>query len=81
MLGLAGELRAQGTAVNALWPRTVIDTAALRIAMARYDNTERRRVRKPQIMADAAYAILQSQQPRIHRAASASTTRFCALPE
>lgn len=58
MLGLAGELRAQGIAVNALWPRTVIDTAALRIAMAKYDNNERRRVRKPQIMADAAYIIL-----------------------
>jgi citronellol/citronellal dehydrogenase len=58
VLGLAGELRAQGIAVNALWPRTVIDTAALRIAMAKYDNNERRRVRKPQIMADAAYLIL-----------------------
>jgi citronellol/citronellal dehydrogenase len=58
VLGLAGELRPQGIAVNALWPRTVIDTAALRIAMAKYDSSERRRVRKPQIMADAAYAIL-----------------------
>ena len=58
VLGLAGELRARGIAVNALWPRTVIDTAALRIAMAKYDNNERRRVRKPQIMADAAYVIL-----------------------
>ena len=58
VLGLAGELRAQGIAVNALWPRTVIDTAALRIALAKYDNNERRRVRKPQIMADAAYLIL-----------------------
>jgi citronellol/citronellal dehydrogenase len=58
VLGLAGELRPQGIAVNALWPRTVIDTAALRIAMAKYDNSERRRVRKPQIMADAAYLIL-----------------------
>jgi citronellol/citronellal dehydrogenase len=58
VLGLAGELRAQGIAVNALWPRTVIDTAALRIAMAKYDNNERRRVRKPQIMADAACLIL-----------------------
>jgi citronellol/citronellal dehydrogenase len=58
VLGLAGELRPRGIAVNALWPRTVIDTAALRIAMAKYDNNERRRVRKPQIMADAAYVIL-----------------------
>jgi citronellol/citronellal dehydrogenase len=60
VLGLAGELRAQGTAVNALWPRTVIDTAALRIAMAQYDNNQRRRVRKPQIVADAAYVILSA---------------------
>jgi citronellol/citronellal dehydrogenase len=58
VLGLAGELRSQGVAVNALWPRTVIDTAALRVAMAQYDNSERRRTRKPQIMADAAHAIL-----------------------
>jgi citronellol/citronellal dehydrogenase len=70
VLGLAGELRTQGTAVNALWPRTVIDTAALRIAMAKYDNNERRRVRKPQIMADAAYTIFCSDS-------RAFTGKFC----
>jgi citronellol/citronellal dehydrogenase len=74
VLGLAGELRAQGTAVNALWPRTVIDTAALRIAMAKYDNNERRRVRKPQIVADAAYTILCSDS-RVF------TGRFCVDDE
>jgi citronellol/citronellal dehydrogenase len=58
VLGLAGELRPQGIAVNALWPRTVIDTAALQVAMANADGGLRRRVRKPQIMADAAYLIL-----------------------
>jgi len=58
VLGLAGELRPKGIAVNALWPRTVIDTVALRVAMAEYDNCERRRSRKPQIMADAAHVIL-----------------------
>jgi citronellol/citronellal dehydrogenase len=58
VLGLAGELRARGIAVNALWPRTVIDTAALQIALAKAGSDERRRVRKPQIMADAAYIIL-----------------------
>jgi citronellol/citronellal dehydrogenase len=58
VLGLAGELRPQGIAVNALWPRTVIDTAALRIAMATYDSNERQRSRKPQIVADAAYRVL-----------------------
>jgi citronellol/citronellal dehydrogenase len=58
VLGLSGELRKQGIAVNALWPRTVIDTAALRVAMAQYDSSERLRSRKPQIMADAAHVIL-----------------------
>jgi citronellol/citronellal dehydrogenase len=58
VLGLAGELRSRGIAVNALWPRTVIDTAALQIALARLNGRERRRARTPQIMADAAYLIL-----------------------
>jgi citronellol/citronellal dehydrogenase len=58
VLGLSGELRSRGIAVNALWPRTVIDTAALRVAMAQYDSSERLRSRKPQIMADAAHVIL-----------------------
>ncbi len=55
VLGLAGELRGKGIAVNALWPRTLIATAAVQnllggAAMAA-------RGRKPEIMADAAYAI------------------------
>jgi citronellol/citronellal dehydrogenase len=58
VLGLAGELRARGIAVNALWPRTVIGTAALQIAMQGASAEEMRRVRSPQIMADAAHAIL-----------------------
>jgi citronellol/citronellal dehydrogenase len=70
VLGLAGEVRSQGIAVNALWPRTVIDTAALNIAMAQFDAAERRRARKPQIMADAAYLILTANS-REH------TGRFC----
>ncbi len=70
VLGLAGELRAQGIAVNALWPRTVIDTAALQIALAGRPAAERRRVRKPQIMADAAHVILTSDSRQF-------TGRFC----
>jgi citronellol/citronellal dehydrogenase len=70
VLGLAGELRPQGIAVNALWPRTVIDTAALRIAMAEYDSSERRRSRKPEIMADAAHAILSANSREF-------TGKFC----
>jgi citronellol/citronellal dehydrogenase len=58
VLGLAGELRKQGIAVNALWPRTVIDTAALQVALGGAGGAVRQRVRKPQIMADAAHAIL-----------------------
>ncbi len=58
VLGLAGELRPQGVAVNALWPRTVIATAALQVAMAGFPEEQRRRARDPQIVADAAHAIL-----------------------
>ncbi|MGB6750170.1 MAG: NAD(P)-dependent oxidoreductase [Xanthobacteraceae bacterium] len=55
VLGLAGELRGKGIAVNALWPRTLIATAAVQnllggAAMAA-------RGRKPEIVADAAYTI------------------------
>jgi len=53
VLGMSEELRPDGIAVNALWPRTIIATAALNlIAMA-----DPKRGRKPEIMADAAYAI------------------------
>jgi len=58
VLGLAGELRSRGIAVNALWPRTVIGTAALQIAMHGASADQMRRVRSPQILADAAHAIL-----------------------
>jgi citronellol/citronellal dehydrogenase len=58
VLGLAGEMRPRGIAVNALWPRTVIGTAALQVAMGNHDSAERRRVRRPEIVADAAYLIL-----------------------
>ena len=58
VLGLAGELRTRGIAVNALWPRTVIGTAALQIAMHGASADQLRRVRSPEILADAAHAIL-----------------------
>ena len=70
VLGLAGELRSKGIAVNALWPRTVIDTAALQIALAGHGAAERRRVRKPQIVADAAYQVLTANSREF-------TGRFC----
>jgi citronellol/citronellal dehydrogenase len=55
VLGLAGELRPKGIAVNALWPRTVIATAAVRNLLG--GDAMMRRARQPAIMADAAYAI------------------------
>jgi citronellol/citronellal dehydrogenase len=58
VLGLAGELRPRGIAVNALWPRTVIGTAALQVAMSGHPGSERRRVRRPEIVANAAHSIL-----------------------
>jgi len=54
-LGMAEEFRGRGVAVNALWPRTAIDTAA--IAMIGGD-AMRRQCRKPEIVADAAHWIL-----------------------
>src|SRR5512133_2924868 len=56
VLGMAEELRERGIAVNAIWPRTVIATAALNVlggdALARHG-------RSPEIVADAAVAILR----------------------
>ena len=55
VLGLAGELRGKGIAVNALWPRTVIATAAVQNLLG--GDAVMARARKPEIMADAAYLI------------------------
>lgn len=54
VLGMAPELQRDGIAINALWPRTVIHTAAL----AMIPGMDPRRCRTPEIMADAAYAVL-----------------------
>jgi citronellol/citronellal dehydrogenase len=56
MLGLAEEYRAAGIACNALWPRTTIATAAVEFALGGVQMM--RRSRKPEIVADAAYLIL-----------------------
>lgn len=55
VLGMAEEFRAEGIAVNALWPRTVIATAALAMleGLVKPQNC-----RTPEIVAAAAYAIL-----------------------
>ncbi|MFC4002236.1 SDR family oxidoreductase [Prauserella oleivorans] len=54
-VGLAAELRGDGIAVNSLWPRTTIDTAAIRNVVGAELTS---RSRTPQIMADAAHAVL-----------------------
>ena len=57
VLGLAGELREKGIAVNAIWPRATIATAAIKNLLG--GDRVMRMSRTPEIMADAAYAIFQ----------------------
>ncbi len=57
-LGMAEELRDRGIAVNALWPRTVIATAALNLLGGA---ETARHGRRPEIVADAAVAILRRE--------------------
>jgi citronellol/citronellal dehydrogenase len=56
VLGMAEELKPQGIAVNALWPRTVIATAAVQNLLG--GDEVMKGSRSPEIMADAAHAIL-----------------------
>lgn len=56
VLGMAGEFREQGIAVNALWPRTAIATAAVQNLLGGDELI--RRSRKPEMMADAAHIVL-----------------------
>jgi citronellol/citronellal dehydrogenase len=55
VLGMAGEFRADGVAVNALWPRTIIGTAALQ-AIPTIGVEERMRTRTPEILTRDARA-------------------------
>ena len=57
VLGMAEEFRADGVAVNALWPRTTIATAAIKNLLG--GERVMAMSRKPDIMADAAYLIFQ----------------------
>lgn len=54
VLGMAEEFRAAGIAVNALWPHTIIATAALQVI----PGVEAERGRTPEIVAEAAWHIL-----------------------
>jgi citronellol/citronellal dehydrogenase len=68
VLGMAEELKAQKIAVNALWPRTVIATAAVQNLLG--GDASIRGSRKPEIMADAAHVIFT-------RKSSEFTGQFC----
>lgn len=67
VLGMAEEFREDGVAFNALWPRTAIDTEAIRLIMS---EEMRRRCRTPEIVADAAHLILT-------KPSRSFTGRFC----
>ncbi len=56
VLGMAGEFRSAGIAFNALWPRTIIATAAVQNLLG--GDASIRGSRTPEIMADAAHLIL-----------------------
>jgi citronellol/citronellal dehydrogenase len=72
VLGMAEELKGQKIAVNALWPRTVIDTAAVQNLLG--GDATVRGSRKPDIMADAAHVIFS-------RKSSEFTGHFCVDDE
>jgi citronellol/citronellal dehydrogenase len=57
-MGFAEELRADRIAVNALWPRSMIRTAAVDMLVGAEDSEAHSR--KPEIMADAAWQILST---------------------
>ncbi|HVR81294.1 MAG TPA: NAD(P)-dependent oxidoreductase [Luteimonas sp.] len=61
-LGLAAEFGPQGVAVNALWPRTVIATDAINMI----PGVDPANCRKPDIMADAAHAVLVREAAGFH---------------
>ena len=55
-LGLAAELAGDGIASNALWPRTLVATAAVKNLLG--GDEAMARARKPEVYADAAYAVI-----------------------
>ena len=59
VLGMAREFAGDGIAVNALWPRTAIATAAIEFAIG--NEALLKFCRKPEIVADAAHAILSGR--------------------
>ena len=77
-LGFAAEFRERGIAANTLWPKTVIATAAVQNLLG--GDAVIRASRKPEIVADAAYAILNgdargSLRQHVHRRGRAARER------
>ena len=60
-LGMSAEFKSQGIAVNSLWPKTIIATAAVSVNFPDMYNASR----KPAIMADAAYLIVTSDSKQV----------------
>jgi hypothetical protein len=63
-LGFAAEFAGDGIASTALWPRTLIATAAVQNLLG--GDEAMARARRPERYADAAYAVITSQ-PGLHR--------------
>ena len=63
-LGFAAELKSDGIASNALWPRTLIATAAVQNLLG--GDKAMAVSRKPRLYADAAYAVITRAEPRVH---------------
>ena len=68
VLGLAGELRGKGIAVNALWPRTTIATAAIKNLLG--GEALMRRSRKPEIRRRCGLCGLSQAGAPVHRSVS-----------
>ena len=64
VLGMASEFGEKGVAVNALWPRTAIATAAVSNVLG--GEKAMKRCRKPEIMSDAAHWILTQQSQELN---------------
>ena len=63
VLGMSEEFRPYGIGVNALWPRTIIATAAVQNLLG--GEASIRRSRRPEVMADAAYLILTGDSRKV----------------
>lgn len=58
VMGLGAELKEKGIAVNALWPKYLVATAATYMLAQTFPGIELGQLRKPELVADAAFEIL-----------------------